>query len=185
MLNDLDKRWSDSTLAPERRIREMRSNTAQHGHQYGHERTNTEWAALLAIQLDALEEVIRQDLRDRRAEKNQLRRMDLEDGLRHIADARAALVDSPEGARLAFSVLGASLARLRMVAEDGMRYYQNTRKGAAATKAKFHGEVVAADDALRAHAAKLDSDLSDTAKAKILARFDSRSVRQIRRIIAK
>ena len=57
--------------------------------------------------------------------------MDLADALGDVEGARAELARYPEGARLAFHVVGAQLHRLRLAAEYADRYYHGARKGRA------------------------------------------------------
>jgi hypothetical protein len=152
-------------------------------------------AERLRFSLDAWEESIQRDIRELaaqgielvalpgpRAARTWVRKLDLTDGLEAIAAARVELDKYPEGAALAEAVLTATLHRLRLDVDYGKGRYQDGLDGANAPRRKRAEDEHAQ---IRARAAKLDPDLSVTAKAKILARAGEPGERQIRRILSK
>ena len=95
---------------------------------------------LLAIVLDALEDIVRRDLAGLKVtrtlllpgsklKRNTLLQLDLTHALTGIAKARAELARYPQGARLALTVMDVQLNRLRVDAEYGRQHYQGARKG--------------------------------------------------------
>ena len=141
------------------------------------------WVDLLTTALDALEDIVREDLDTARSP---LLRLDLTDALDEIARARAELARHPEGARLALHVANVHLHRLRLAAEYATRHVQGSRKGTATAVATRRRKTARRHAQIRARAATLNPAFSDVAKAKILVRsFRRLSVRQLRQIIRK
>ena len=150
-------------------------------------------AECMALQLDVLEGLIRQELAELerhrgklfRGEPKQLRLLDLTDGLAAVAPARAALARCPAGAELASYVLQIAFCRARRPVELANHHYAAAQKGNVAAKAKQASRTKRAHAKLRRQAKDLSAHLNVTAKAKFLARTSSLSESRIRHIIAK
>ncbi len=133
---------------------------------------------LLLTYLDALEDLIQKDLSDPRTARGapipwiggaNLRQLDLMDALEAIRAAREELAQCPQGARLAFHVLGAHLHRLRQPVESARLRELGGLKGAHAPKRKTQRSAVQRHAAIRRQAATLNPKLTVAAKAKKLA----------------
>lgn len=90
---------------------------------------------LLGLYLDVLERVIRRELStpelaNPQTPRNAFQRGELLEALESVADARAELAKCPEGAPLAFALMEAQLARLRMYAHAGEVAVSSARRAA-------------------------------------------------------
>jgi hypothetical protein len=157
----------------------------------------TNWPALLATHLDAVEAQIHEELSDPQTARGtrgkpipglsgaNLRQLDLMQTLEGITVARDELARYPDGARLAMLVSGVELNRLRLPVESETRRYQGGQKGGHAPKRKTKRSAAQRNAILQREAAKLSAKLNATAKAKILARTSTLSADRIRHIISK
>jgi hypothetical protein len=141
--------------------------------------------SVLRFDLNWLEKEIRKDLTTRRAERSPRRRENLTHALAEVAAAREELSRAPDGALLAFMVSAAYRLWMNPDVEFAKTRYEKSQRSAAATNPKRHQKVVERDAQIRRRAAAMDRELSDTAKAELLARTYLISARHIRRIIQK